>query len=398
MKLFYENQYIKDFTAEITNVVEKDGNYHVVLDKTYFYPEGGGQPCDLGYIESHKVSFVYEENDVVYHILQEKPIKIHRVKCKIDWQRRFDAMQQHLGQHILSASINELFNGETVGFHLGSESCTLDINKFLTKEEIEKAEKRANEIILENIELEILFPKKSELKKMNIKKDISNIFGPVRIVKIADLDLNPCCGVHPKSTLEVQAIKVKKFEKYKNNTRIEFFSGSRAINFLMFRDTFASQVCKFLGADESGALNQIEKLSKDLKNATSENKDLKAEIANYEVKEMINSCESINAIRVIKKIYDDQDMKYLNVLASKLTQYENVIVLFALKGEANSNMLFMCSKTLKSVNMNELLKDSISLIDGKGGGSAFSAQGGGKSSNNLESAMDYAFMKLKNSL
>lgn len=398
MKLFYENQYIKEFTAEIAEIVEKDGAYHVVLDKTYFYPEGGGQPCDLGCIESHKVTYVYEENDVVYHVLSEKPIKIHRVKCEIDWQRRFDAMQQHLGQHILSAAINELFNGETVGFHLGAESSTLDINKFLSKEELEKAEKRANEIILENIELEILFPKKSELKKMNIKKDVSNIFGPIRIVKIADLDLNPCCGVHPKSTLEVQAIKIKKLEKYKNNTRIEFLSGSRAINFLMFRDEFASKVCKFLSSDESGALNQIEKLSKDLKSANSENKDLKAEIADYEVKEMLNSCDCINDIKVIKQIYDNQDMKYLNVLATKLTQHENVIVLFALKGDSTANMLFMCSKSLKSANMNDLLKDSISLIDGKGGGSAFSAQGGGKSSNNLESAIDYAFMKLKNSL
>ncbi|MGL4949295.1 MAG: alanyl-tRNA editing protein, partial [Anaeroplasmataceae bacterium] len=245
-KLYYENQYEKSFTAEIVNIMEKNNEFHIVLDKTYFYPEGGGQPSDTGFIESSEVLFVYEENGVIYHVTSKKPIKIHKVKCSISWETRFDFMQQHLGQHILSACLLDKFNATTVGSHLGSASSTVDVDKLLNISQIEEAVTYANNIIFENINVDILYPTKSELKKLSIKKVATKIGEQIRIVKLCDLDINPCCGVHPKSTLEVQIIKVIKFEKHKTGTRIEFLCGKRGIENSFINDKFTSTVCSKL--------------------------------------------------------------------------------------------------------------------------------------------------------
>ncbi|MGL5352039.1 MAG: alanyl-tRNA editing protein [Clostridium sp.] len=397
-KLYYENQYEKSFTAEIVNIIEKNNEFHIVLDKTHFYPEGGGQPCDTGFIESSEVSSVYEENGVIYHVTSKKPIKIHKVKCSISWETRFDFMQQHLGQHILSACLLDKFNATTVGSHLGSASSTVDVDKLLNISQIEEAVTYANNIIFENINVDILYPTKSELKKLSIKKVATKIGEQIRIVRLSDLDINPCCGVHPKSTLEVQIIKVIKFEKHKTGTRIEFLCGKRGIVNSFINDKFTSTVCSKLHCNSEDALLQIEKLTQDFSKLASENRALKSEIADYEIKEMIENCEKINGISIIKTTYSDTDLKHVNLIASKLVAYENVIVLFGVKAVDRSTLIFMCSKDLNIVSMNTLLKDAITLIDGKGGGSNFSAQGGGKSTNNISSALDYAYMKVQNSI
>lgn len=397
-KLFYENQYEKSFTAEIINIVEKTNEFHIVLDKTLFYPEGGGQPSDIGTIESIPVLSVYENDGIIYHITEKKPIKIHKLKCSINWAHRFDFMQQHLGQHILSACLLEKFNATTIGAHLGSTSCTLDVDKLLNVNQIEEALTYANDIIFDNIDVEVLYPTKSELKKLSIKKTSTKIGEQIRIVKISDLDINPCCGIHPKSTLEVQIIKVVKFEKHKTGTRIEFLCGKRGIQNSFINDKFASTVCSKLHCNSEDALLQIDKLAQDFSKLSAENRALKSNIADYEIKEMIENCEKIDGISIIKSIHSNVDLKHVNLLASKLVAYENVIVLFGVKSEDRATLIFMCSKDLNIISMNMLLKDAITLIDGKGGGSNISAQGGGKSTSNISSALDYAYMKIKNSI
>ncbi len=396
-KLFYEDQYQKSFTANTLDVIEKEGKFHIELDKTCFYPEGGGQPSDTGFIEDVKITYVYEEDNHIYHVADKTPNKKNKVKCSIDWDRRFDHMQQHLGQHILSASFIELFNAPTVGFHLGQNHCTVDINKFLDKSQIEKVEQLSNDIILQNISLEFLYPTRSELKKMNIRKMPSNVDGPIRIVKIDDLDVNACCGIHPSSTIEVQVIKITKWEKYKDCTRIEFLCGSRAVKDYFNKSDFTSTVCSSLTCDTEAALIQIEKLTKEFKKTLSENNKLKSKIADYEIEDMLRNCEDTNGMKIIKKIYDNESVKTVNLIGAKLTSFENVVALLGVKDEVKSNLLFMKSKNIKNCNMNELLKDAITLIDGRGGGNEFSAQGGGKQGNNIESALDYAYMKIVNS-
>ena len=393
-KLYYEDQYLKEFIAEVTEVIEKNNLYYVSLDKTAFFPGGGGQHCDLGYIDNHKVVDVIEEDGKIYHITETKPIKIHRVKCKIDWERRLDGMQQHLGQHVLSGCFFTLFNANTVSVHVGKDISTVDIKGYLDEETIRKAEKMANEIIQENIKVDFLTPSKKELKKLNLRRDLPNTEEQIRIVKIGDLDINACCGVHPSRTLDLQAIKVKRWEKHKGATRIEYLAGKRAINDYFNKDEFRNKICRFLNCGEADAINAINKLSSELKNALSENREIKAEIGEYQIKDMIKEAKSIGDIYVVSKIYDGGDLKHISKIAEKIALNDNMIVLFAIKFEDKANLIFASSKNINNISMGDLLKDAITLIDGRGGGSKFMAQGGGKNSSNLQSVMDYALRKI----
>ncbi|MCC0695038.1 MULTISPECIES: DHHA1 domain-containing protein [unclassified Clostridioides] len=394
-KLYYTNQYIRDFTAEIIEIREIENKFHVLLDKTAFFPGGGGQFGDLGKIDNYEVISVYEEDKKVYHILDKKPIKIHKVKCSIDWDRREDGMHQHFGQHVLSGCFFKTFNANTTGFHLGNEYSTVDIEGNLDEEKIREIELLANEIIHQNIQVETLLPTKRELKKIWLRRALPNTNEEIRVVKIGDLDTNACCGVHPTSTGELRMIKIKKWEKHKSSTRIEFLAGKRAVDEVLKRDICLTKICRYLSCSEEDAINGIVNLNEKVEDSLSKKRKLEEIVAKYQVKEMVENANKIGNISVVKKIYDEEDLKYVNKIANKITEDENKIALLAVRFEEKINLIFACSKNLKAVNMGSLLKDAISLIDGKGGGSQVLAQGGGKNNGNLESTFDYAFMKLE---
>lgn len=394
-KAYYLDRYLKDFVAEVLEAKEVGDKYHILLDKTAFFPGGGGQPHDTGTIENIKVIDVYEENGNIYHVLEKKLLKIHKVKCSINWEKRFDGMQQHLGQHVLSGCFYSLFNSNTVSFHMGSEISTVDIEGQLDVEKIRLAEKMANEIIQENINVEVLMPKKSELKKLKLRRALPNTNEQITIVKIGDLDINACCGVHPNTTLDLQMIKIKKWEKHKGATRIEFLSGKRAIDDSLRKDLLISDIGKVLKASEKEMLSIIQNLNMEIKKHQNENKSLKIELSNYEVKEMLENGEKVKDKIIIKKIFENQDLKYVCRLAEKLVENENIVALFAVKYDDKSNLVFASAKNIKGISMGGLLKDAITLIDGRGGGSNNLAQGGGKTSNNLMSTLDYAEIKVK---
>ena len=394
-KLFYIDSYIKNFTAEIEEVKEVDDKFHVLLNKTAFFPGGGGQYCDLCIIDNINVLDIYEEDDKIYHVLEKKPNRIHKVKCEIDWDRREYGMQHHFGQHIISACFNNEYKAKTVGFHLGKDFSTVDIEGFFKEEDILKIEKMCNEIIRENITVEFLNITKKEAKKLKIKEDLSKLGDNIRVVKIDDIDMNLCCGVHMKNTLDLRVIKIKKFEKYKKATRIEFLCGTKAIEEMLKRENYLNKICKLLSSNEEDAYKSIENLNNKLNEVNKENRRLEEIISNYEVKEMIESAEKINNMNVIVKVYENKTMNYMNKIANKIIEKENNIGLFALKNDDRLNLLFACSKNLEKMDMNILLKDSIKLIDGKGGGSKVLAQGGGKNNSNLDSLFDYVKITIK---
>ncbi|WP_338558185.1 DHHA1 domain-containing protein [Paraclostridium sordellii] len=397
-KLYYKDQYIKEFTAEIVDIKEKDSKFYVELDKTAFFPGGGGQFCDTGKIDNHDVIDVCEENGTIYHITTTKPIKIHKVKCLIDWEKREDGMNQHFGQHVLSGCFFKLFNANTVGFHLGREFSTVDINGFLTEEQIRKAEEYANEIIKNDIEVEFLTPERKQLKKLGLRRDLPNTNEQIRVVKIGDLDINACCGVHPKSTLSIRMIKIKKYEKCRNATRIEFLAGKRAVDDSLKNDRYLTEICRYLSSTEKEAISGIKSLHNKLEEIMYTNKKLEEKISKYQIKEMIEEADKIGEISLIKKIYENENVKYISKMASKLVELDNVVALIALKNDDKSNFVFASSKNISNLNMSELIKDAITLVDGRGGGSQFLAQGGGKDNGNIESLLNYAQMKIERTL
>lgn len=397
-KIYYDNQYLREFTAEIVDIKEFDGKFHIVLDKTAFFPGGGGQHCDLGVIGDHEVLDVYEKNEIVYHVVEKKPIKIHRVKCVIDWNRRLDGMHQHLGQHVLSGAFFDLFGANTFAIHLGTDISTVDIYGALNEEQVKSAEKLANKVIGDAIPVESFVPTKSELKKLTLRRALPNTQEDIRIVKIGDFDINACCGLHPASTQDLRLIKIKKFEKHKDGTRIEFLTGERAIEDSFKKYEFQSAICKYLNCNENEAINGIKNLNASLKEANETNKSLNILLAKYQVKETLENAKKIGDMRVVKEIYDGENLKYISNLTSKLVENESTIALMAVKTIDKVNLIFACSKDIKAVKMNDLLKDAISLIDGKGGGSPFQAQGAGKNNANLESSLDYAINKIEQSI
>lgn len=397
-KLYYKDQYLKNFTAEIIEIKEIGDKFHILLDKTAFFPGGGGQFCDLGNIGEHKVIDVYEENGKIYHVLNKKPIKIHKVKCDIDWDRREDGMHQHFGQHVLSGCFYKTFNANTVGFHLGKDISTVDINGYLTEEQIREVEVIANEIVREHIEVETLTPSKKDLKKIWIRRDLPNTDEEIRIVKIGDLDTNACCGVHPKSTADLRMIKIRRWEKSRKATRIEFLAGKRAVDEVLKRDVYLTKICRFLKCSEEESLNGISNLNEKLEESLKQKRKLEEVVANYEVKEMIEKSKKVGNISIIKKIYEDEDLKLINKIATKISENDNTISLMALKSSDKVNLVFASSANLKDISMNTILKDSITLLDGRGGGSNHLAQGGGKNNGNIDSAIDYAIMKIEKML
>lgn len=394
-KLYYQDQYIKDFIAEIEEVIEKDGKFHVVLNKTAFFPGGGGQFCDLGTIDVHNVIDVYEENSKVYHVVEKKPIKIHKVKCSIDWHRREDGMHQHFGQHVLSGCFYTKFKANTVAVHLGKNISTVDIQGTLTPDQIREIEVYANDIIRENIPLEILTPSKRELKKIWIRRDLPDTTDEIRIVKIGDLDSNACCGVHPKSTLDLRMIKIRKWEKHKGATRIEYLAGKRAIDYVLNRDHNLNDICKYLSCGEEEAIKGIKNLHDKVEETLSTKRKLEETVANYEIKDMIKNSAKVKDISVVIKTYENENLKYISKVACKISDEDNAVALIGVKNKDKVNLIFACSKGLTNINMNNLLKDSITLIDGRGGGNPILAQGGGKNNGNLETALNYAFTKIE---
>ena len=387
-KLYYEDQYIKEFKGEIIEVKEIDGKFHVLLDQTAFFPGGGGQMGDLGLIDGIKVLEVYEEEGKVYHVLEKEPKKLKNLQCELDWERRFDGMQQHLGQHLLSGCFYDLFGANTCGFHLGKEISTVDIVGFLDEKTIREAEKEANRLIFENLEVKSYAPSKKELKKVKTRRALPKTDEEIRIVEIVGLDLNACCGV----------IKIRRWEKHKNATRIEYVAGNRAVSDFFTKDEILGEICKLLKSGEGDTLNAVKNLLENNKNLVDENRKVKAEIGDYKIKEMLNKSERIGSITLVNEIFDGEDTKHIGKLANKITEEYEAIVLFAVKNGDRVNLIFNSSKDMKKVNMSDILKDTITLIDGRGGGNQFAAQGGGKNNGNTEVAIDYATNKIRNIL
>lgn len=225
-KLYYENVYMKTFDAKVISCIEIDGNYEVILDKTAFFPEGGGQPGDRGNIGSAKVIDTIEKGDEIIHIC--KNAVSGDVHCGIDWDYRFSNMQQHAGEHIFSGITHSLTGFDNVGFHMGESEVTVDFNGPISRELLTEIENKTNEVIYENRKINIILPSAEELKNYNYRSK-KEITGQVRLVEIEGADLCACCGTHVALTGEVGIVKAVSSMNYKQGVRITLCIGKKAL-------------------------------------------------------------------------------------------------------------------------------------------------------------------------
>ncbi len=222
-RLYYNDSYLTEFRAR---VIESSPDLRrVYLDRTAFYPTSGGQPFDIGTLGGVRVNEAVDEDTRVAHILDE-PLTEIEISGAIDWQRRFDHMQQHTGQHLLSAVLIGLFDATTVSFHLGAESSNIEVSRVLEPEQIRQAEQRANQIVYENRPVDVSFRDSSE--DLGLRKPTDRE-GVIRIVSIQDLDRSACGGTHVRATGEIGSLLIRKQERIRGNLRIEFLCGMRAV-------------------------------------------------------------------------------------------------------------------------------------------------------------------------
>lgn len=226
-KLYDKNAYLSEFEAKVINCIKVDSSYEIILDKTCFFPEQGGQDCDTGYIDNHRVLYVSERGDDIIHIT-DSPVS-GTVHCTINWQERFDKMQQHTGEHIVCGIVHSLYGYENVGFHLGSNDVTFDFDGPLSDSQLHKIELLANKAVVSNLNVSAYYPAKSELESLQYRSK-KEIDGPVRIVEIDKTDRCACCAPHVAKTGEIGIIKFTDHQSYKGGIRIHLACGMRALD------------------------------------------------------------------------------------------------------------------------------------------------------------------------
>jgi len=392
IELFKNNSYIKSFEAEVVNNKKIDDTYHVELSQTAFYPEGGGQPSDLGEINGIRVMNVYREDDKIFHIL-ESDLATRDVQGNIDWERRFDFMQQHTGQHLLSAVIEKLHEGNTIGFHLSNEYTTIDIDKKLKETDLNLIETEANRIIYANLRVITLYPTSEELKALPLRKAPA-VTENIRVTEIEDYDHSPCGGTHLNTLGELGIIKIKKFENYKSGVRIEFVCGHRALKDYQLKNTAINYISQKLTTTPTDVIAKFDGMVEEQNRYRKTIKELNKKLLAHDI-EALQSCPiTINETTVYKKIFTDIEFGDIRTMAATLVNKEDSVCILGLVSGNKANIMLACSKNLVELNMKELFAEIIPLVEGRGGGNRTAAQGGGDKLDGLTSAIDNAFFNI----
>lgn len=365
-RLYYHDSYLTEFRARVVDA--SPDRLRIYLDRTAFYPTSGGQPFDIGKLDGVVVTEVVDEDGRIAHQLSE-PLDVTEVSGVIDWPRRFDHMQQHTGQHLLSAILVNLFEAQTVSFHLGVDACTIDIARPLEQAQIREAELRANEIVFENRPVTIAFEDSS--KDLGLRKPTERE-GVIRIISIHDLDRSACGGTHVKSTGEIGPILIRKLDRIRGNQRLEFLCGMRAVKRARADFEAISSVARSFSAppDEVPALvgAQLEKLQESDK----ARRRLATELAQARGRELyaVTTPGEDGIRKVVRRVPTLADE--LRAEAQSFTAGEKSV--FLAMGENPPAILLAASRD-SGLNAGEFLKTALAKAGGRGGGSATLAQG-----------------------
>lgn len=276
-RLYYKDQYIKEFSAKVLSCREGERGAEIVLDRTAFFPEGGGQPGDTGFIGSAQVIDTVEKDGEVIHICSEAVREGEAVGCRLDFDKRFTNMQQHSGEHIFSGFVHSVCGYENVGFHMGEHSVTVDFNGVISQEELCRIEKLANEAIYKNIPIEALYPSRDELCNFSYRSK-KEIEGQVRLTRIEGVDLCACCGTHVALTGEVGIIKAVSMMNYKSGVRITLQIGRKALDDYREKNRSVSEISNLLCAKTDEVVPAVERLQTQLHEAKFAYSSLKKEL------------------------------------------------------------------------------------------------------------------------
>lgn len=357
VKLYDNDAYLKEFYATVLNCEPFDENWAVLLDKTAFFPEGGGQLSDKGTLDNANVIDVQISGDNIYHIVDSALAVGSTVTGNIDFSRRFDFMQQHSGEHIVSGIAHSIYGCENVGFHLGTDITTIDFDKMLSKEEISELQRKANQKIYENVGINAYYPDEETLKNLNYRSK-KEILDNLRIVEIENTDICACCAPHVKSSGEIGLISLEFSEKVRGGVRLELKCGNRALKAFEIMQKNISLIASSLCLKAEETDKGVEKLLNQIS-------DLKFQIGGLKKQVLENKVENFNPEKnITAEFTENTDMKDLQHFADAL--YKKAGGIRCVFSNTNDGFLFVfCGEPQKNDDFFKSFKEKFNL---RGGG------------------------------
>lgn len=364
-KLFYQDSHLTEFEAVVLSCEKEKDSYQIVLDQTAFFPEGGGQYADTGWLDDVEVLDVHEKQDVIFH-KTTAPLEVGKtVKGKIRWEERFEKMQQHSGEHIVSGIVHERFGYDNVGFHLGSDYCTMDFNGPLTQEELKEIELAANQAVFENLKIQVTYPSKQELAQMEYRSKIE-IDGQVRIVTVPGYDVCACCAPHVNQTGEIGLIKLVNMVNYKGGERITMLCGFRALRDYDKKDANGKEISRLLCAKELEIAEAVEHLKE-------EQGSLKGKVAAMQQRVMQYRARELSVDEEMTLVFDSEltgngPRELMNLLLQKGA---TICAVFA--GDDQTGYRYVMGSSMEDVR--PIAKKMNDTFAGRGGGKPAMVQG-----------------------
>lgn len=363
-KLFYQDSHRSTFTAIVQEVRPSGNGYEIILDRTAFFPEGGGQSSDTGSLGGVSVSDVQEIDGKIIHYTDGPLVEGTEVEGCIDWTERFSKMQQHTGEHIVSGLIHKIYGYHNVGFHLGTDSVTLDFNGVVPKEKLHEIEQLANEAVAKNLPVQVLYPTDEELSKISYRSKIE-IEGQVRIVVIDGYDVCACCAPHVKQTGEIGLIKLVGMQNYKGGVRISMLCGFRALEDYYQKEKNNREIAVMLSAKEYETAVEVERLQEELAMK-------KAKIAELEQKFLEQKVETLDVSSEIVCLFEETDPVMTRELVNILLKKGAKMAAVFSGNEREGYRYVLGSRSLDVRKNGKLLNEA---FHGRGGGKPEMVQG-----------------------
>lgn len=409
-KLYYRDSFLTEFDARVLRQEHVGEVFHVVLDRTAFYPTGGGQPHDTGFLDDCEVVEV-QENDAeeVVHVLRSElrpraAAPLSGVRGRIDVERRRDHMQQHSGQHILSAAFVQVCNALTVSFHLGAETSAIDLaHPSLTPTLVREVVQLSNRITLEDRPVRVLNVTREEAERMNLRKETERE-GVLRIIDIENFDRTPCGGTHVTRTGQVGNILVRKVEKYKQGFRVEFVCGDRARRLAESDFDTLTQAARLFSCAFNDVPTMIEKQIEEAKAARREKEELHDRLARLEAEKLVAQAPTVGKFRVIVRIPPSgtADFDYLKRLAQELSAQSQVVALLVSQvippgGTKAGVRVVLAVSADSALDANALLREGFAQCDpaARGGGGKTVAQGNLSDASRVSALVEFVKERLQ---
>jgi alanyl-tRNA synthetase len=371
-RLFDSDVRRREFEARV--IERREDKNAVILNQTCFYPESGGQLPDVGTLNGVPVIDVQEEGEAILHVL-EGALPEGKVQGRVDWEVRFDHMQQHTGQHLLSGAFDQVAKAMTVGFHMSVEYCTIDLRiPALASELADRVEDLANRVVFEDRPVKVLLLSREEALRLPLRKRPPDL-DVLRVLQIVDFDYSACGGTHCQRTGEVGLVKIASWEKIREDVRVEFLCGGRALRDYHWRNNTINRVAGELSIAPRGLEPAFQRLRQENVDKGKRIKELLEESLKYEAERLVKETETTGSFRLIVRVFPDRDPEEVKGLANRLAEHPGTVALLAATGD-KSNLVFARSADLV-FDMNALMKEAVSRINGKGGGRPNFAQGGG---------------------